>query len=426
MNETLLVANASFNGGMVDVLAENGVFARIAPAGTINTVATHTIDAAGAIIAPAFYNTHTHAAMSFLRGYADDLELFSWLQNHIWPAESKLTSGMIQAASQMAILEMIHSGTVFFNDMYFEPVETLKAAEHLGVRAAVGRMFMDNGAPGAWERSLRSTEELEEHYANSSAKARLSLTWAPHAIYTMSEKALRWIAEQRERTGDMLHIHLSETVRENEECERAHGMSPAAWLDHCGLLGPFTILAHCVHLSDADRVLIRERGAAIASCPNSNAKLCSGIFDFERTVGKFGCRTSLATDGNASNNSLSMFSEMKAMALLAKIRSGNPETAPAEKVWEIATSGGAQAFGLNAGRIAEGCLADCILLRRDAIQLLPGYSLASDMVYSADTAVVDTVVCAGRILMRNGVVPGEDEIISGFRSMFPGKRKNGK
>lgn len=418
MDDSLLIANAQLNGTLVDVFVECGVFSKIAPARETSFSPSRTIDADGALITPAFYNTHTHAAMSFLRGYADDLELFDWLQNHIWPAEAKLTRRQINLAAKIAILEMIRSGTVFFNDMYFDPVETFKAAEELGVRAVIGRMFMDNGAPGAWERSLRATAELEEYCASSPAQQRLALSWAPHAVYTMSENALRWIAEERKRTGEVLHIHLSETRRENEECARAHGMSPAAWLDRCGLLGPDTVLAHCVHLSEDDISLICERGAAIASCPNSNAKLCSGIFDFKRNVEKYACRLSLATDGNASNNSLSMFSEMKAMALLAKLRANDPKTASAEKVWEIATRGGAEAFGLNAGRIAEGSLADCLLLKRDSVLLQPGNSLASDMVYSADTSVVDTVVCGGRVLMRNGQIPGEEEMLCEFKSEF--------
>ena len=178
-------------------------------------------------------------------------------------------------------------------------------------------------------------------------------------------------------------------------------MTPVAWLDKCGLLTDRTILAHGVHLADDDIRLIRDRGAVVVHNPCSNYKLCSGQFDFRRVFEEGGCRVALGTDGCASNNSLSFFDEMKLAALNAKIQSGDPECGKATDIWRIATRGGAQAFGLDGGEIAVGRLGDAILLDPSVPAFNPPRNLASALVYAADTSCVDTVICAGRVLMRH-------------------------
>ena len=198
-----------------------------------------------------------------------------------------------------------------------------------------------------------------------------------------------------------------------ETCRKEHGgLTPVAYLNGLGLLGPKTIMAHCVHLTDDDVKIIADTGAVIVENQQSNLKLVSGLFPYKRTEA---CRVILGTDGASSNNSLSMFAEMKAAALCAKIESGDPTCAPAAEVHRRATRGGAQAFGLDAGELREGAAADFMILDPDAVQLVPGFNGVSDLVYAAEPGCVDTVVCAGRVLMEGGVVPGEREIIAEAR-----------
>jgi 5-methylthioadenosine/S-adenosylhomocysteine deaminase len=238
-------------------------------------------------------------------------------------------------------------------------------------------------------------------------------TLAPHAIYTVCEGSLREIAARARAEETFVHVHVAETRGEVEACRREHGgRTPVKYLADCGLLGERTVMAHCVHLTDDDVKIVRDSGAVIVENQQSNMKLVSGLFPYARARG---CRMALGTDGASSNNSLSMFAEMKCAALAAKIESGDPTAAPADEVLRLATRGGAQAFGFDAGELRVGAAADFMVLKAGATALAPGFSLASDLVYAADTSCVDTVVCDGRVLMEGGVVPGEEEILAEAR-----------
>ena len=397
---SLLIRNATLSGKCTDALITDGVFAKIAP-GLEAPPDVPVIDAGGMILAPAFYNAHTHSAMSVMRSMADDIRLEAWLSDHIWPYEAKLTPDIIRRGVRLAIEEMIRSGTVFFNDMYWFPDITLEVADEMGVRAMIGPCLISN--PLA---SFTRFEELEEAYGRVRDKDRLALAYAPHAVYSTDEALLRDTARRAAADGRFIHVHASETRKEVEDCLAAHGMTPVAWLDKCGLLGPRTILAHCVHLTPDDIRRIHDSGAVAAHNPCSNYKLCSGQFDFRAVYEEGGCRVALGTDGCASNNSLSFFDEMKLAALNAKIRSGDPECGKADDILAIATRGGAEAFGLHAGVIAEGWLGDAILLDPASPQLNPPGHLAANLVYAADTSCVDTVVCAGRVLMHGRRLSG--------------------
>lgn len=410
---SLLIRKARLEGRTVDLWVEDGRFRRIGP--DVDAPADRVLDAAGKIVVPPFFNAHTHAAMTLLRGYADDMELHRWLTEYIWPAEARLTEEDVYHGSRLAILEMIRTGTVFFNDMYWHASATLRAVEEMGVRAALGRLYIE-GKPGqVLERNRISNAELESAHRASPVRDRVLLTHAPHAVYTVSGETLREIAE-RAVSGDFVHIHASETRREVEDCLRATGTTPVAWLDACGLLGSRTVLAHCVHLTPDDIARIRDRGAVVAHMPCSNHKLVSGAFDYRAVVEEGKCRVALGTDGCASNNNLSMFDEMKVAALSAKLRSGLPTCGRDTDVWRMATRGGAEAFGLAAGTIAVGAPADALLLDGDHPMLVPEHSLAANLVYAADSACVDAVVCAGRVLMEHRRVEGEGEILEAARA----------
>lgn len=407
----LLIRQVLHDGREVDVLIEAHRFARLAPG--IEAPGAEVIDGRGQAIVPPFYNAHGHAAMTLFRGFADDIELFPWLEEHIWPAEARLTPEDVACATRLAVVEMIRGGTVFFNDMYWEPATVARVADEMGMRAAVGRLFIE-ARPGEVRPACQRQSEALEAVAPQLSD-RLQITYAPHAIYTVSGLMLRRIAGQARDTGQRIHIHAAETVAECEACRAEHGMSPIAWLDACGLLGPRTILAHAVHLTDADIALIRERQAVVAHMPVSNAKLGSGRFRFAAVVEQAGCRTTLGTDGCASNNNLSMLGEMKCAALAAKLEAGSTVAGQAHTVLDCATRAGAEAFGIDAGVIAPGKLADALLIDLDHPAMMPNYHLVSNLVYSADTSVIRTVICHGRVLMRDRVIPGEAEIVGAMR-----------
>ena len=363
-------------------------------------------------VVPAFYNGHTHLAMNLLRGFADDLELMPWLQEHIWPAEAHLDDEIVYQGTRLAILEMIRSGCVFANDMYWFAPSVARAADEMGIRCAVSMQTIETGGPGRNDPKNIAANKALEHLPRN-AGARVFATLAPHAIYTVCEDSLKAIADRARAEDTFIHVHVAETLFEVETCKKEHGgLTPVAYLNGLGLLGPKTVMAHCVHLTDDDVKIIKDTGAVIVENQQSNMKLVSGLFPYKRTEG---CRVILGTDGASSNNSLSMFAEMKAAALCAKIESGDPTCAPATEVYRRATRGGAEAFGLDAGEVRKGAAADFLILNPDALPLVPGFNRESDMVYAADPGCIDTVVCAGKPLMEGGVIPGEREIIAAAR-----------
>lgn len=411
----LLISDVRLGNTQVDIWIADGRFVRIAPhdqsAATQAEEATERIDGRGLAIFPPFYNGHTHAAMTLLRGYADDQELHDWLHNYIWPAEARLTTQQIYNGSRLAILEMIKSGTVFFADMYWQCGETIRAAEEMGIRAAIGITMMDR----------LSTNEIETGFAMlrdfRSPSGRISLTVAPHAIYSAGADLLQRSAKEARTLGLKLHIHLSETRKEVEDCIAEQGCSPVAYLERLGVLGPNVIIAHGVHLSDDDVALLALRGVSIVHNPISNLKISSGFFNMPRLL-QAGCRVALGTDGAATNNNLDMSEEMKFAALLARGQH-SPSVVSAPEILRIATQNGAEAFGLDGGVIAEGKLADALLVSLHDHRMIPCHDLTSNWVYSADRGAIDTVICDGRILMQRGVVAHEAEILSAVMADTP-------
>lgn len=389
---SLLIRHTRFGDKTTDILVVDGRFASLsAPAGT---EADETIDATGTAILPPFYNTHTHAAMSLLRGYADDMPLQRWLNEYIWPYENKMTAADIREGSRLAIREMIQTGTVFFSDMYFEIGETIAVAKEFGIRAAIGVTFVESHSKSQQAEKL----DMLRHWGDPT-NGLITLTVAPHAIYTVGSDLLVKCAEVARSLGMKLHIHLSETRKEVEDCLREHGTTPVRYLDSLGFLGPDVIAAHVVHVDEEEAAILASRGVTIAHCPCSNLKLASGIFPY-RLLHDAGCRITLGTDGDSSNNNLDMREEMKFAALLAKASSGDPEVMPADEALAMATRNGAAAFGIDAGVIQEGKLADALLVRLDDVRMQPCHNLVSNWVYAAGSSCIDTVICNGKILMR--------------------------
>ena len=403
---TILIKNILLNGQKTHIRIEGNRFSNIG-SNAAEQPADIIIEGEGKAIIPPFYNAHTHAAMSLLRGYADDMPLFEWLHNHIWVAEAKITPEDVYAGSRLAILEMIKSGTIFFSDMYWNIEETIRAAEEMGIRAAIGVTFMDR----LGEEKIKQNFQFLRQWNKSNEL--IQLTVAPHAIYTANKSLLIQCAEIAQELNIVLHIHLSETAQEVCDCIALHGTTPVRWLDSIRVLSSNVVAAHVVHVDDEEIAILKERGVTVVHNPVSNMKLSSGSFRTKEML-QSGCRIALGTDGCSSNNNLDMRESMKFASLLAKCNY-SPETLTVQEVHQWATINGAEAFGLNAGIIAEGKLADALLIDLNNERLVPDYHLLSNWVYAADSRCIDTVICNGRILMQNGYVEKEEEIISEAR-----------
>ena len=407
---SILIRNATLDHQQVDVLIEGEYIRQVAP--RIEAKAETVIDATDRAIVPSLINVHTHAAMTLLRGYADDLELHTWLNDHIWPMERKLTEEDIYWGVNLACLEMIKTGTTCFCDMYWHLPGTLRAVEEMGLRAVLSSAFIDFGDPAKAAHFKQVTEELFARPAPASGLVKLAL--GPHAIYTVSRDSLVWLAEFARERDLLLHIHLAETRREVEDCVKEHGLTPVRYLREIGFLGPNVLAAHAIWLDAEEKDILAAHEVKIAHLPVSNMKLCSGPFPYRR-LRQRGICIGLGTDGCSSNNNLDMFEEMKFAALFRKSLTGDPTAMPAAEAWQCATVNGARILGLNAGRIAPGMLADCLLLDLNHPQLLPNHHLISNLVYAASGDCVDTTICAGKILMRNRRVAGEEEIVARFK-----------
>jgi len=404
---TLLLKNVIHQNNKTDVLIRDNRFEKIEP--NISDNSDYCTDFRGLkAILPAFYNGHTHAAMSLLRGYADDLPLFDWLNHYIWPMEARLTPEDLYVGAKLACLEMIRSGCVFFNDMYWHYNQANKAAIDLGMRICNGPLILDAYNPDFKEEQ----KLLVDRYINeiSDYPENIIPSICPHSVYSVLPDTLKRISKIADKEGLIIHIHLSETTQEIVDCIKEHGCRPVEYLDKLGLLTPKTIAAHGIHLTAEERDILTNRGVTLVHMPVSNMKLSNGSFDVPATQ-KAGINFILGTDGASSNNSLDMISEMKFASLLSKHSSRKTTTLPAQEVFQHATLNSARTFGIHAGIIEPGYLADCILVNLKDVHLVPGYNLISDMVYSADSSCIDSVICNGWFLMKKGVVAGEDKII---------------
>jgi 5-methylthioadenosine/S-adenosylhomocysteine deaminase len=402
---SLTVLNAMHEGSPVGLRSRDGLIRELG--GDVRARdGDEVIDAAGMPIVPGLVNGHTHAAMTLFRGYGDDLPLMQWLEQKIWPAEARLDDDDVYWGTRLACAEMIRTGTVRFWDMYWRPGATARAVEEAGLRATIGAPLLDGNDPTRTAQLRDSARSSIETLAGASP--RIAPAFAPHAIYTVSEPSLEWIAAEAADRELPIQIHLSETEKEVSDCVEAHGVRPAAYLDRLGLLGPRTLIAHGVWLDDEELDLVAQRGATLVTNPVANLKLAvGGVFPYRRARER-AIPVGLGTDGPGSNNSLDLFQDVKVFALLQKHEAGDPAAVTAQEAWTVATGAGAPLLGAS-GRLAPGEPADFLLLRRDAPELSLG-NLVADLVYAASGAVVDTTVADGRVLMRGGIVEGLEEL----------------
>jgi 5-methylthioadenosine/S-adenosylhomocysteine deaminase len=370
---------------------------------------TRRIDLAGHALIPGLINLHTHAAMTLMRGLADDRSLMDWLQNHIWPVETRLVSrDFVQDGTLLACAEMLRGGITCFNDMYFHPETAARAALAAGMRAAVGIIVIEmpsayaSDADDYLSKGLAARDELKQ-------EPLLSFCIAPHAPYTVGDKTLERIAMLQGELDLPLHMHVHETREEIEQGVARHGVRPLARLHAHGLVDAALIAVHAVHLTAQEDALLAEKGCHIAHCPSSNLKLASGLEPPSRLL-KDGVNVALGTDGAASNNRLDLFTEMRLAALLAKGATGDPTVLPAQTVLEMATVRAAQALGIDdrVGTLAPGKQADMTAVDLGAVELLPCYDPLSHLVYAAGREHVTHVWVNGELRVESSRLVGLD------------------
>ena len=357
----------------------------------------------GHALIPGLVNLHTHAAMSLMRGLADDLPLMEWLTRHIWPAEAQhVSSGFVADGTLLACAEMLRGGVTCFNDMYFFPEEAGRAALAAGMRAALGIICIEFPTVYASD----PQDYLHKGFAMRDAlkhEPLLSFCMAPHAPYTVSDASFERIVTYAEELQLPIHVHLHETRDEINESQAKFGVRPLARMQRLGVVGPGLVAVHAVHLDATEIELLGAAGSHIAHCPSSNLKLASGVAPLT-ALRAAGVNVGLGTDGAASNNRLDLFEEMRTAALVAKGVSGNPTVIPAEDVLAMATLGAARALGLDAhiGSIEPGKWADLTAVNLAALELSPCYHPVSHLVYAAGRHDVSHVWVAGRPLLEDG------------------------
>ena len=357
----------------------------------------------GHALIPGLVNLHTHAAMTLMRGLADDRALMDWLQNHIWPVETRLVSSeFVRDGTLLACAEMLRGGITCFNDMYFYPEAAGRAALAAGMRAALGIIVIE--MPSAY--AADAQDYLSKGLATRDGlkdESLLTFCIAPHAPYTVGDRTFERIAMLQGELDLPLHIHLHETRDEIEQSLARHGARPLARLLGLGLVDANLIAVHAVHVTEQEASLLAEEGCHVAHCPSSNLKLASGIATPDRLL-KAGVNVGLGTDGAASNNRLDIFTEMRLAALLAKGSSGDATVLPAHTVLEMATVRAARALGLEdrIGTLAPGKCADMTAVNLGALDLAPCYDPLSHLVYAAGREHVSHVWVNGELLVENG------------------------
>ncbi|MDY5780343.1 MAG: amidohydrolase [Candidatus Cryptobacteroides sp.] len=414
----ILLKNIVCNGTVSDIYIEGSVIARIVtsagdPCGQIPASGVEVVDCQGKTAMPAFVNMHTHAGMSLMRGIEEDVPLKEWI-DRIWEVESHIDGDFVYHATKVACLEMIKSGTVTFNDQYWFPLMARKAAVEMGLRPVISYVVLDHN--NKEEAEFQKDECVRTYEESLGWKDGGLFSMAFHAIYSVSEEMMLWSAEFARKHGLKLHIHLSETEKEVRDCMAGHnGLSPVEYLDRLGILGPDVIAAHTLWLSDEDVRILGERKVNCVHNINSNTKLASGYRFRYNELRDAGANVCIGTDGCASSNNLDMLEALKTTALFQKAWRENPKALPLYELISLATRNGADAVGLDTGRLEAGMQADICIVNTDSSFFLSPGSFLSNFIYSAHSDCIDSLISMGRFVMRNRKVEGEERILRDAR-----------
>ena len=427
INSKMIIKNTSVlrhNGDVqsADIIIEDDRIGFVGRVVNGNVLADHVknlkvIDGKGKLAVPGLINAHTHASMTLLRSFADDKKLMDWLQEDIWPIEAKMTREDIYCGAALAAVEMIRSGTTAFADMYGPCMdEVAKVVDEAGIRGVLSRGLI--GINDGYKK-LAENVELFKNFHNT-ANGRITVMMGPHAIYTCPPEYLKKVAEAAQELGAEIHIHMNETLDEINQCIKDYGKRPFEVVNETGLFETGALAAHCVHLSDEEINIIKDKKIRVAHNPGSNMKLASGVAPIPRLIDE-GVVVALGTDGASSNNNLDMLEEIKLAALLHKVHNLDPLAIPAVTAFKLGTENGAEAIGLkDIGRIEKDYKADIVLYDMKNVEWQPKYNPMSLLVYSANSSSVDTVIVDGKILMERGELKtlDEEKIIFNFNQCF--------
>lgn len=403
---TLLIRNVQLDGRTTDIFVEGNRIARIGR--TEGATADRVVDGTGKAVIPGLVNMHTHSAMTLLRSCYEDVPLKAWL-DRVWAVEARLDEDAVYWGAKLAILEMLKTGTTCFLDMYWMTPAIARAAEEMGIRAFISYNFLDNFDH---DKAEKQYAECEAVYAQSRQwPSRLQFCVAVHADYTTSE-ATMLRAGMFARDHDLVFTaHLAETLSETQEDVIQMSLTPTQHFNRLGLLGPQTVLAHGLWLDDHDVELLGRTGTTVVHNINSNLKLASGYRFKYNELRDAGANVCIGTDGAASSNNLDIRESMKTMALLQKAWREDPSAMPLDELMDVATVNAARALGIDAGRVAEGALADLVLVDTRSEAFVPSANFIGNLILSANSSCFDTVIVDGRVVMEGRRVPGEREIL---------------
>lgn len=413
----ILLKNIVVEGVLSDVLIKDTLIEGISPSSedSFSSICdeAEVVDCAGKTAVPGLVNMHTHAGMALMRGIGEDIAFHEWL-GRIWDIESGIDEEYVYHATKVACLEMIKTGTTTFNDHYWHMPMAHKAAMELGLRPVLAYVICDRNDPEESERQKIQCAEMYEKAMSWNDRTVFAI--AIHAIYSVTEEMFIWAVRFARERGLKIHIHLSETRKEVEDCKALHsGLSPVEYLDSLGLLGPDVIAAHTLWVSENDIRILGERGVTCVHNVNSNLKLASGYRFLYNELRDAGANVCLGTDGCASSNNLDMLETMKTSAMIQKAWRDDPSAMPLNELMAMATVNGGKALGLNIGKLEAGALADILIVDTSNYNFLSPGSFEANLVYSAHSDCIDSVICDGRFIMRGRVVPGEDEILRDAR-----------
>jgi 5-methylthioadenosine/S-adenosylhomocysteine deaminase len=428
-NGSVVTMNSSRQTLRADVLTEGDKIAEIAP--NISTHADEIIDASGCAVIPGLVQSHVHLTQRLFQGLADDMQLMDWLKKRIWPLEAAHTYESNLISARLAIAEMIMGGTTSIIDMgTVNHTEALfEAVRESGIRAMVGKCMMDYGKnvpTGLMENtddSINESVRLADKY-HGTADGRLQYAFAPRFVVSCTEGLLTKIRDIARDMNLKIHTHASENQGEISIVEKITGLKNIKYLHKLGLTGQNLILAHCIWLDAEEKQILADTGTHIAHCPSSNMKLASGTAPIPELL-EMGCRISLASDGAPCGNNMDIFTEMRHAALLQKVHSLNPTVMPAEKVFEMATLGGADAMGKKdrLGSLEKGKLADIAVVKLNTPHNSPtfGRDITAQMVYSVRSSDVQTVIINGRMVMKDRrlLTMDIDEILGSAEKISP-------
>ena len=415
---SILLKNIAVEGVATDILIEGNLISKIDAAIDESAVphGTEIVECTGKAVLPGLVNMHTHAGMSMMRGVGEDIAFHEWI-DRIWKVESRIDEEYVYHATRLACLEMIKTGTTTFNDHYWHMPMAHKAAVEMGLRPVLAYVICDRNDPEESERQKLQCSQMYDEAMTWNDMTQFAI--AIHAIYSVSEPLMLWAVDFARERGLKIHIHLSETRKEIEDCKAQHGgLSPVEYLDRLGVLGEDVIAAHTLWLSENDIRILGERKVTCVHNVNSNLKLASGYRFLYNELRDAGANICLGTDGCASSNNLDMLETIKTSAMIQKAWRDDPTAMPLEELIAAATANAGKALGQNLGRIEEGALADLIIIDTDNYNFISPGSFLANFIYSAHSDCVDSMICNGRFVMRERVVEGEKEILEQARKVM--------